>query len=474
MVKQQSSNIKISSSKSKNKLDKYNDFINEVIQNNGKNWSNIRKKYKISFDKAKQLLISSGIPVPDRAQAAKEKRLSSEEALAREPVGTIFIGMDGSNYVFQCPEGHKYSKSVAKLGQGCPVGKSGWVRPVEDIEKELLNKGFILDKSTYINTKKPITAYCVKCNKKRTANLANYRKFDCTYCSMSGTSFAEQSVSEWLQSLGFAVESYLLPKTGPYKRKSIDIFIPEKNIGIDYAGLYWHNECSPTPRGRSYHKDKADLAKSVGIRLITLFEDEWKERNTQVKSRILAILGRYDRTVFARKCQIKQISSEEARIFCNTNHLQDGLKGIDFAAGLYYNKELIAVMAFGSHHRKTINGEIVLKRLCFKMGVKVIGGSNKLFSFSKKALKNMGYNKILSWSDNRWSEGDVYTALGFTLEADLPPDYSYVKGSIRYSKQSLKKTPEERLINKTEKELRQEQGYHRIWDCGKKRWVLFL
>jgi hypothetical protein len=38
----------------------------------------------------------------------------------------------------------------------------------------------------------------------------------------------------------------------------------------------------------------------------------------------------------------------------------------------------------------------------------------------------------------------------------------------------LKKTPEERLINKTEKELRQEQGFYRIWDCGKKRWVLFL
>jgi len=42
----------------------------------------------------------------------------------------------------------------------------------------------------------------------------------------------------------------------------------------------------------------------------------------------------------------------------------------------------------------------------------------------------------------------------------------------RHHKQSLKKTPEEKVSNKTERELRLDQGYLRVYDCGKIRWVL--
>jgi hypothetical protein len=115
-----------------------------------------------------------------------------------------------------------------------------------------------------------------------------------------------------------------------------------------------------------------------------------------------------------------------------------------------------------------------LDRLVFADGVRVVGGASKLFKALAIWAINHGYYEIVSWSDNRWSEGNVYDKMGFFLEEELPPDYSYVKGDNRYSKQSLKKTSAEKLTGKTESQLRREQGYDRIWDCGKKRWVYRL
>jgi hypothetical protein len=37
---------------------------------------------------------------------------------------------------------------------------------------------------------------------------------------------------------------------------------------------------------------------------------------------------------------------------------------------------------------------------------------------------------------------------------------------------SLRKTPEERLTGKSEVELRVEQGYNRIWDCGHRTYII--
>jgi hypothetical protein len=64
--------------------------------------------------------------------------------------------------------------------------------------------------------------------------------------------------------------------------------------------------------------------------------------------------------------------------------------------------------------------------------------------------------------------------MGFILEKELAPDYSYVLLSnpkIRIPKQKMKKKNINCPKNKTESEFTKELGYSRIWDCGKKRWV---
>jgi hypothetical protein len=53
----------------------------------------------------------------------------------------------------------------------------------------------------------------------------------------------------------------------------------------------------------------------------------------------------------------------------------------------------------------------------------------------------------------------------------VDPDYYWCKGQRRFHKSGLRKTEEEKLSGKIEAELREAQGYRKIWDLGKKRWI---
>jgi hypothetical protein len=150
------------------------------------------------------------------------------------------------------------------------------------------------------------------------------------------------------------------------------------------------------------------------------------------------------------------------RNFLNEFHLQ-GFAKCQKALKLIFNDLIVAVMTFSRHHRQT-SKELVLNRYCVREDYSIIGGANKLF-------KNADIKEtVISYSDNRWSEGDIYPRLNFKLDRSLKPDYFYISNKGVFSKQSLKKNEEERESKKSEHEIRLEQGYLRVYDCGKKRW----
>ena len=285
----------------------------------------------------------------------------------------------------------------------------------------------------------------------------------------------QDEIKEWLNSFGFDFNSdYEI-----LENKEIDLLDKDKKIGIEYCGLYWHNELSPEPRDHKYHINKYKNCLKKDIQLLTIFEDEWKFRQNQCKSHIKSVLGITDKKVFARKCEIKEIIREDAKSFFDSYHIQGSNKlGIVFF-GLFFENELCAVMSLGRHNRQldVSKKEITLDRLCFKDGVQIIGGASKLFSKCLEWAKNNNYKKIISFSDNRWSLGNVYKKMGFVLEKEYGPDYSYVSTNNprkRLSKQSQKKSMTKCPKDLTEHSWALQRGLARIYDCGKKRWIFEL
>lgn len=250
--------------------------------------------------------------------------------------------------------------------------------------------------------------------------------------------------------------------------KEIDFLLPDYNIGIEFCGLYWHSESSGN-KDRLYHYNKWFTAKEKGITLYTIFEDEWNSGLWE--SRILTLTNTNSlNKIHARKCKINYIGSNMANKFLLQNHLQ-GAVNSKWYIGAYFEDALVGVMAF----TKNRANQIELTRFCSTNNALIRGLASKMLSFFSKT---QNINSIISFSDNRYSDGGLYKSIGFKKSSDLPPDYQYIIGSYtkRYHKFNFSKTKISLKFginssDTTEKEIMKLLGYDRIWDCGKTKWM---
>jgi hypothetical protein len=251
--------------------------------------------------------------------------------------------------------------------------------------------------------------------------------------------------------------------------KELDIYIPSLKLGIEYHGLYWHGEIGSKDKKNTLHKHL--LANEAGIRLIVIFEDEWLSHRKGVENYIRGVLGSRDR-IGARKLTIRK---GRFKSWVEENHLQGASNGIDY--GLCNGDDLLAVATFArpnaSRARKAKEGIWELSRYCVGP-TGVTGGLSRLIEAFHKDHPEC--KELLSYSDNRWSQGLLYEATGFNNVRLNRPSYWYFKHTAipkRIHRFSLRKSV---LVkqggdpNKTEWQLAQEAGYDRIWDAGTILW----
>ena len=245
----------------------------------------------------------------------------------------------------------------------------------------------------------------------------------------------------------------------------LDIYVPSENFAIEYNGLYWHSEIT---KDKNYHLRKTDECNSKGIRLFHIFEDEWLEKSEIIKSMLSNIFGKTEHKIYARKCEIKEISTNDAKSFLNENHLQ-GYCVSKYRLGLFFNNELISVMTFGKSRHFVGHNEDKMELLRFanKININVIGGASKLFSYF---IKKYNPKEIVSYADKRWSEGHLYDVLGFMKYNESKPNYYYIVGRKRIYRFNLRKSI---LVEKygcpkdmSEREFCLKQKWYRIYDCG--------
>jgi very-short-patch-repair endonuclease len=66
--------------------------------------------------------------------------------------------------------------------------------------------------------------------------------------------------------------------------KELDIYLPELKLAFEYNGEYWHQFHEEKEPG--YHKNKQKACKENGIKLIEVWENDWKKNNQQIKDLI--------------------------------------------------------------------------------------------------------------------------------------------------------------------------------------------
>jgi hypothetical protein len=315
----------------------------------------------------------------------------------------------------------------------------------------------------------------IKCNKcddvySITQNLLRERKKHnyvlCTKCNPIGMSFSsshEDSLCSILDDWGVEYERH---NRIPNSSLEIDIYIPSIKTAIEFDGIYWHNELYVA---NDYHLVKTNLCKKSNIDLIHIFEDEWLFKQEIVLSILKNKLKLISTKIYSRNCEIKKVTPNESKLFLSENHIQGNVSST-VKLGLYYKDELVSLMTFGKRNGIGNNIDWELIRFCNKKNTIVVGAASRLFSFF---TKNFRVKKIISYSDNRWFNGGVYTKLGFENCGSTKPNYWYIHNGIRYHRLNFKKSE---LIKQgfdakqTEKEIMFNRKIYRIYDCGHIRW----
>jgi transposase-like protein/very-short-patch-repair endonuclease len=241
----------------------------------------------------------------------------------------------------------------------------------------------------------------------------------------------------------------------------LDFWIPSLNVAIEINGLWAHSDS----KTQKYdHLDKLERCEAKGIRLVTIFTDELNQRPHPVQNYLSAILKLNKHHIGARETTAEIIPAIEARQFLEQYHIQGSTLGT--YTGLRFDGQLVAVGCW----RKRYGTTYELLRYC--LGNKgVVGGLGKLVAHFR-ALKEVG--SIVTFSDRRWSQGNIYKSLGFKMTKKLGPSYWYTKGDVhRWHKSEFRKA-KLGLLNQTEteREAMERLGYGRIWDCGYLRWEL--
>lgn len=251
--------------------------------------------------------------------------------------------------------------------------------------------------------------------------------------------------------------------------KELDFYIPQKKLAIEMNGIYWHSEARGTKE--RYHYEKWKNCRDHGIQLITIWEDEWAYKQEIVKSMLLSKLGlNTQEKIPARKTKFVKISSQEAQIFSQQHHIQGASHG-KFNYALKHDKDIVAVMILTAQQKDPET--LVLHRFCSSTIVQ--GGFSKCMKNILSEHKNV--KKIITFSDNCYSNGNLYNKNGFIRDKDLAPDYKYIYRMKRFHKFNFRKNRFKKDANLifddslSEKELAALNNIHRIWDCGKIRWV---
>lgn len=234
---------------------------------------------------------------------------------------------------------------------------------------------------------------------------------------------------------------------------------------------------------------------------ILLYEDRWSgPEGNATRARLASCLGKF-RSVFARKCNVTRTDILTASAFLDRCHSYGSTAAkYKYALNDAKSGELIAIATFSGRKKlpsmqhaaspssaasplaispsavpssanllSTPDARIVTScewiRYASLPDVRVAGGMGKMLA---AFIEDVHPEEVLSYSDNEWSQGHVYSKLGFTKAFETSPQDYYVDKRT-WKRISALKVGRDNLYKGSEFPP---SDYWHIWNAGSTRWYL--
>lgn len=152
----------------------------------------------------------------------------------------------------------------------------------------------------------------------------------CRECAVQNINEPETFIGEWIESRGIQI---IRRNTIILQGQELDIFIPTKNVAIEYTGIRWHSEemfhqvYGKRPnfeerlqKFKEAHRKKTLECQKLGIHLITVFEPDYRNSRDFLKKMIFdALDGKDLNTTDGRYCRLSSSDrlSDPHKVFYN-------------------------------------------------------------------------------------------------------------------------------------------------------------
>jgi hypothetical protein len=377
-----------------------------------------------------------------------------------------------SPLTFVCPNGTPYASNWNKYQSGirCTCEKCGRFNPKklapETVHQRLekLRLMWIGDESEYTSCGSLLTLRC-------TANPEHMpftKKFAhmyadsiyCPDCQQFGISSAERNISSFLKELGIKVE--LKNRTLGFE---IDVYLPDFKMGIEYHGLFYHNELSKNP---NYHFRKWDVCNKNGITLVSIFEDEYVTHRSRIENYLISLFKKESLIkIEPLDCKYEETTKSEALgFYYKFSVLGPPERNVPnvVSYGFYYTGILVGAISYSSQC-SGVSKEMCVVRYGFHSDYLIIGGLNALiwnFLSHRKDVCTLRYTRDLRYP--------TYTAPSdFDLDYFIDPQFYFVRGRERKTQYQLRLKDEADISVLVEQ--RKKEGWVRIYDCGHDVWM---
>ncbi len=147
-----------------------------------------------------------------------------------------------------------------------------------------------------------------------------------------------------------------------------------------------------------------------------VYEDWWLAKPEVVISKLKSKFG-LSKRIFARKTVVKKIDKKQADTFLKENHIYGTVKA-KHKLGLFYEKELVAVVTFSPQRNLDVGRSVELVRFCSKNGTTIVGGLDKLITYYENEFQP---DHIMTYIDKDWGSGDGFLKLGFKIASERKP-----------------------------------------------------
>ncbi|MDR0676684.1 MAG: hypothetical protein LBF97_06560 [Elusimicrobiota bacterium] len=268
-----------------------------------------------------------------------------------------------------------------------------------------------------------------------------------------------------------------------------DLYSKEYNIGIDiwtilehtYAALIKYNY----PQGKEEdlfcsehfdeakqiengHQEKAKQAIEKGIMLYSFWESELDDVKQQeiMLEMIASRIGKFEKRLNARDCEVKEISATECKRFLEENHWQGNVNSKAKIALIHKTEGIVALQCYAIVRNIGWN----LKRTVFRRRYQVRGGISKMFKYF---IKTYDPEQVIDYTDIReFPLKHFHDKMGFNPNSEVCKPCCYfadIKTGKIVNRETCRKGNMGLIWddNLTWCQNRVNNGLYKAWDSGK-------